>query len=122
MQDQKVFKIFVKDTSTKSQIQGSLRLTVNNLIKFTIEMTEGQVGEASTQMLDSPALMAELRGCKSIGSIDPVNNNGWDPENVQSGETHDMSNVQKCPKTQQFSFGVGTSSYSQGKLKGVVLI
>ena len=76
MQDQKVFKIFVKDTSTKRQIQGSLRLTVSNLIIFTIEMTEGQVGEASTQMPNSPAPMTELKGCKSIGSIDPVNNNG----------------------------------------------
>ena len=76
MQDQMVFKIFRKDTSTRSQIQGNLRLTVNNHIKFMIEMTEGQIGEASTQKLDSPAPITKLEGRKSIGSIDPVNNNG----------------------------------------------
>ena len=38
-------------------------------------MSEGRVGEKRTQMPDSPALMAELRGCKGIGSINPVNDN-----------------------------------------------
>ena len=48
MQDQKVFIIFQKDTSTRSQTQGSLRLTVSKLIKFTIDMAEGQAGETIT--------------------------------------------------------------------------
>ena len=73
-------------------------------------MTEGQVGEASTQEPDRPAPMTELRGSKYIGSINLVNDNWWVPENVQIGETHDLSHMQKCPKSQQFSFGIGTSS------------
>ena len=56
-------------------------------------MIEGQVGEAITQEPDRPAPMTELRGSKYIGSINLVNNNGWVPKNIQSGETHELSDV-----------------------------